>query len=60
MSFTDVELDELMYSSEYADFIMANGDRPCCNGDMLTELMGEGYLWDEFVAHTEVQLTVDN
>lgn len=59
MSFTDTELDELMYSPEYAEYIMAHGDRPCCDGDMLTSLMEEGYLWDEFVAHMEVQLAVD-
>lgn len=42
--------EDLSYSNEYAEFIMANGDRLCCNGDMLTELMEELYLFDEFLA----------
>lgn len=36
-------------SDEYAEFIMANGDRLICNGDMLTEAMEDGYLFDEFL-----------
>lgn len=36
-------------SDEYAEFIMANGDRLICNGDMLLEAMEDGYLFDEFL-----------
>ena len=51
--FTDQELDELMYSDEYMEYIMANGDQPCCNGDMLIELAEDGYLFDEFINSLE-------
>jgi hypothetical protein len=35
----------------YAEFILKNagGDRIIANGDMLTEAMEDGYLYDEFV-----------
>ncbi len=48
--YTSDELDDLAYSPEYATYIMENGDRVCCDGDMLTELMEENYLFDEFIA----------
>lgn len=48
--YTSDELDDLEYSPEYATYIMENGDRVCCDGDMLTELMEENYLFDEFIA----------
>lgn len=48
--FTQEELDDLAYSEEYANYIMEKGSRVCCNGDMLTELMEELYLFDEFIA----------
>ena len=38
------------YNPEYADYIMEHGDRQCGNGDMLIDLMADGYLWDEFCA----------
>ena len=41
-------MENLMYSDEYAEYVMKNGDRLCCNGDMLLELMEEGYLFEEF------------
>ena len=41
--------EALGYSDEYANYIMAKGDRPLCNGDMLTEAMEDGYLFDEFL-----------
>jgi hypothetical protein len=46
-----VDLDELSYSSEYADYIMENapGDRVICSGDTLLDAMESGYLWDEFI-----------
>ncbi len=43
------DLDDLMYSAEYANYIMDNGDRLVCNGDMLLELQESGYLFDEFL-----------
>ena len=44
-------IQDLMYSSEYADYIMkhAGGDRVICNGDTLTEAMEDFYLWDDFI-----------
>ena len=39
----------LVESPEYANFLMNNCDRPICNGDMLTELMEEGYMFKEFI-----------
>lgn len=47
--YTDTQLEELQYSPEYGEYIMKNGNRVCCNGDMLLELMEEGYLFEEFV-----------
>jgi hypothetical protein len=49
---TSTQLDDLSYSAEYAEYIMANGsqDRGICNGDMLTISMEDGYLFDEFLA----------
>ena len=46
------QIEELQYSSEYAEFIMDNagGERPICNGDMLLDLQEEGYLFEEFLA----------
>jgi hypothetical protein len=44
-------LDNLAYSDEYAEFIMANPrGRVICNGDSLLNAMEEGYLFEEFVA----------
>lgn len=45
-------MDELMFSDEYAEFIMHNfdGTRVICNGDTLIEAMEDGYLFDEFLA----------
>lgn len=48
--YTESQLDDMMYSSEYAEYIMNYGDRSCYNGDMLTELQEEGYLFNEFIA----------
>jgi hypothetical protein len=47
----DKELDDLMYSSEYAEYIMehSGGDRIICNGDTLTAAMEDGYLFNEFL-----------
>jgi hypothetical protein len=51
MTTSKQSLDDLMYSSEYADYIMAHcaGERIICNGDTLTEAMEDGYLWKEFL-----------
>lgn len=56
--FSESDLDDLMYSPEYAEFIMerAGGDRPIYNGDMLTQLQEEGYMFDEFVEFMERKL----
>lgn len=51
----ETDLFYLQCSTEYADFIMANGDRPVGNGDMLTELMEEGYLFEEFLEKINVR-----
>ena len=53
--FSSADLDDLMYSPEYAEFIMerAGGDRLICNGDTLTQAMEDGYLWDEFIEYFE-------
>ncbi len=47
----DTELDELQFSEEYAEYIMANagGDRMICNGDTLLEAQEDGYLFPEFL-----------
>lgn len=52
-------IDELMYSDEYADFIMSNGDgtRLICNGDMLIEAMESGYLFEEFLDSIGLEVT---
>lgn len=54
---TGTKLDELAYSDEYADFIMTHskGDRVICNGDLLTEAMEDGYLFDEFLLSISVK-----
>lgn len=52
--YTDTQLEDLQYSTEYGEYIMNNGDRICCNGDMLLELMEDGYLFEEFVAQLEL------
>lgn len=43
--------DDLMYSEEYAEFIMENskGDRVICNGSTLLDAMEDGYLFEEFL-----------
>ena len=43
--------DDLMYSEEYAEFIMENGkgDRVICNGNLLLEAMESGYLFEDFL-----------
>ena len=48
---TSSELDELAYSSEYAEYIMDNchGDRVICNGDTLIQAQEDYYLWEDFL-----------
>ena len=48
---TSSELDELAYSSEYAEYIMDNcyGDRVICNDDTLIRAQEDYYLWEEFL-----------
>ena len=43
--------DDLMYSEEYAEFIMEHGkgDRVICNGSTLLDAMEDGYLCEEFL-----------
>lgn len=46
----DTQIENLMYSTEYADYITENNDvRVICNGDTLLEAMESGYLFDEFL-----------
>lgn len=53
-TYTDYStLDDLVYSPEYAEYIMKHGDRPCYNGDMLLDLQEECYLFEEFVSQLE-------
>ncbi len=49
---TEAQLDELAWSSEYAEYIMNNcaGDRLICNGDTLIEAQEDFYLFEEFLA----------
>jgi hypothetical protein len=48
---TSAELDELAYSSEYAEYIMDNaaGQRIICNGDTLIQAQEDFFLWEEFL-----------
>ena len=48
---TSSELDELAYSSEYAEYIMDNavGHRIICNGDTLIQAQEDFFLWEEFL-----------
>ena len=48
---TSSELDELAYSSEYAEYIMDNavGQRIICNGDTLIKAQEDFFLWEEFL-----------
>ncbi len=48
---TSTELDELSFSSEYAEYIMDNchGERVICNGDTLIQAQEDFYLWEEFL-----------
>jgi len=43
--------DALRDSGEYAEYIMefASGERIICNGDMLTQAMEDGVLWEDFL-----------
>ena len=56
--FSESDLDDLMYSEEYAEYIMehAAGDRLICNGDTLTIAMEDGYLFDDFIEYMESKL----
>jgi len=49
------ETDGLMYSDQYADFLMENydADLPICNGDMLLEIMERGIMFNEFLLSIE-------
>lgn len=54
-------LDDLMYSEEYAEYIMKHGDpetHPICDGDMLTVAQEEGYLFNEFLESIGLAETV--
>lgn len=47
---TERELSDLQYSIEYGEYIMANPGENCiANGDMLLDLMEDGYLFDDFL-----------
>lgn len=55
-TYTDQQLEDLSYSSEYAEYIMNNGDnseRNIHNGDSLLLAMEDGYLFDEFLESLE-------
>lgn len=45
-------IEDLLYSDEYAEYIMANGDNTevvVCNGDTLILAMESEYLFDDFL-----------
>lgn len=46
------KLNDLLYSSEYAEYIMrnCNGERIICNGDMLLDAMEDEYLFEQFLS----------
>lgn len=46
---TQDNLEDLMYSEEYMEYIMAHGDKICPNGDTLLDLAEDGYLFEEFI-----------
>ena len=50
MSLQEMNLTELVYSTEYAEYIMEYGDKMVCNSDMLLEQMEKLYLFNEFMA----------
>lgn len=47
----ELDLDELAYSDEYAEYIMhhSDGGRVICNGDTLLDAMEDGYLFEQFL-----------
>ena len=49
---TNKMIEELMYSNEYAEFLMndCKGEIVICNGDTLTEAMESGFMFEEFLA----------
>lgn len=51
MTLSATEIDELMYSDEYAEYIMEHcqGDRVICNGHTLLDAMEDGYLFKDFL-----------
>jgi hypothetical protein len=47
-----VDTTKLMYSQEYAEYIMQHADLSevvICNGDTLLQAQEAGYLFDEFL-----------
>lgn len=48
---TPSEIDDLMYSGAYTEYIMENagGSRVICNGDTLLQAQEDGYLFDDFL-----------
>lgn len=54
-------LNELQWSSDYADFILDNydgGERIICNGDTLLQAQEDGYLFAEFLMYRQSQMTL--
>lgn len=50
--------EELQFSTEYADFIMANAssDRIICNGDTLLAAQEDLYMFDAFLESLNVNV----
>ncbi len=50
-SMTAQQIDDLTYSSEYAEYIMTNcnGARVICNGDTLLQAQEDLFLFDDFL-----------
>lgn len=51
--FSESDIDDLIYSEDYAEYIMTNGDYLCCDDDALITLQEEGYMLEEFLEYFE-------
>lgn len=51
----DAAFEAFALETEYGQFIMANGDRPIGNGDMLLAAMEDLYMYEDFRASLVAQ-----
>ena len=47
MNYENIDLSD---SDAYANYIISEGSRPVCNGNMLLQLQESLYLYDQFIA----------